>query len=265
MKSFISTYTKINDFNICPRRFWLIHGSKYINGKPEIPFQTSEPLRIGGHKHDLMASAAESLKNKYTIPTAVQSDPYWKTWWGDVLRQLITLHKDFLVEHKIGMCSAWRGWALKEYYALVAPEIFYRENRVMIFQGAFDLILFDRPWASDPEKALIIDWKSGRKRPYDRMGQLAMYAAMAFCYWPSLESVDTSYVYLDAEIGDSVVESFSRADDLPAIQDHITGQVANIMLAFSRLSSVDAKTAFFEKPGSCHWCPADGAQCSRKG
>ena len=260
MSKFIATHSKLSKFRDCPRKFWLLDGSKHINGKAVIPFQTNKAMTEGGEKHELMHTAGLSLKLGREFP--VFSSPHWKGWWEVFLRRLVKGWAACLFEEKIGVSNDWHAWDLEKYYAVRDKKEFYSDpSRRMIVRGAIDAMFFDKSAYEAPENVLAVDWKSGKPRKSeDEFGQTALYALMIFCKWPSVQKVECLYVFLDHKKFDGPV-TYTRDKHMTAIANHYLNQIAEVDNTFLMLSSVDLETAFYPTPGSCHWCPATRRHC----
>lgn len=101
-------------------------------------------------------------------------------------------------------------------------------------------------------QAFVADWKTGKKK--DESQQLKLFAAVLFTSKPWLESVTTSFIWLQ-EPEDSpsryTIERFTR-DQLPELWNEFLPRVARMKAAYD----IDS---WPEKPsGLCRkWCPVE--------
>lgn len=94
-------------------------------------------------------------------------------------------------------------------------------------------------------RAVILDWKTGKRRPDFLQMELMSMAAMI--YYPKLMRVDTMFVWLKTKEQDSMTY---RRSQLPKLTETLLTNVARI----ERAVETDRWPA---KPsGLCPWCPA---------
>lgn len=245
MKNFIASWTKLNDDNICPYKFWLCHGSKYWRKDPIIPFTDNAVTLKGKAKHKAIEYIIKGLNRTGILLPGTESDLIWQAWWTDMLIAFVQEYPENEVEMKIGLDEQWQAHELGEYY----KPLFYEGN--IILHSAIDFICFDKPRAR-AETAVIIDWKSGKYREPEKYGQLAMYALLAMSLWRNLQSVDCVYVYLDQKIQKQ--QKWLRWD-MPALQEKFSTKIAVMQHHLGLKDRVEVKT------GNCHWCPATKEHC----
>lgn len=242
MKNFITTWTKSQTYQACPRQFWLLYGSKHVLGKPEIPFKTNKYLEAGKKKHRLMERYAE----KYNTP----SDPLWQVWWGDFIDRTVRECPNLLIEEKIGVDYSWGTHSLGDYYK---PLFGFDPSKIMI-HGAIDLIATKEPPAR-AEEAVVVDWKSGKPRRSEVAGQLAMYALMVLLrYRKNMKKISCLYVFLDHK---KFQKQIWESKDLPFLQSAFDERVSELQNAFH-------SSRFDPTPESkkCYWCPAEKHHCN---
>jgi hypothetical protein len=104
--------------------------------------------------------------------------------------------------------------------------------------------IYDALWLSDNEtKAILIDWKTGKVRPYDdKRGQLHLSAAILFESYPELEVLKCSYNFL--EHGKITETLFKR-------EDHAANKAAWEQEA---LAINETKEWLPKKNKYCHFC-----------
>ena len=93
--------------------------------------------------------------------------------------------------------------------------------------------------------AIVIDWKTGKRRP-DFM-QLQLFALQVFKHYPKIKKVKTSFVWLKEGTIDSEVYS----------SDKTSLMWADLLARIERINQSYIKGNFPARPsGLCAWCPA---------
>ena len=93
--------------------------------------------------------------------------------------------------------------------------------------------------------AIVIDWKTGKRRP-DFM-QLQLFALQVFKHYPKIKKVKTSFVWLKEGTIDSEVYS----------SDKTSLMWADLLARIERINQSYVKGNFPARPsGLCAWCPA---------
>lgn len=115
-------------------------------------------------------------------------------------------------------------------------------------RGIADLVVING------EKAAVLDWKTGKKKPSD---QLALYAAKIFSHYPEVEVVDTKFVWLkEKKFTD---DRYVRGD---------TARIWTKFLPIIRKMEIANETGNWKKnPGGlCRaWCPVSDCQyCGKR-
>ena len=117
-----------------------------------------------------------------------------------------------------------------------------------------DLALFNKN--SEPTHSVVIDYKSGKVRIPTGWGQLALYALIMFCKYPTLERVDCVYIFVDHN---KRYEEVYLKHDLFKLKEFFASQVLQLQ---SYLKAATTKIPIDDKtPGNCHWCAATPEQC----
>ena len=152
------SYSALNAFETCPRRYYLTKISK----------QVKEPQSAEMSEGNAVHKALElHIKGTQYLP-----DEY-KKWLPAVE----------MVKNASGEVMAERKFALTQNF----EETTYFAKDVWM-RGVFDVAILNG------NKAAIIDWKTG-KRKFDA-DQLKLFAASAFKLWPHVTEVNTSFVWL---------------------------------------------------------------------
>lgn len=249
-----ATWSKILMFITCRWKFWLHEGSKFITGAADIPFATNVAMQRGEAKHDLYERAARIMLESTLLPKSISENPLWNGYIGGIIRKLLWVYPHTSTEEKIGVDSTWQSWSLGEYWS---PDKVAFGNRKMLLRTKMDLVLFNA--ATDPTHAVIVDYKSGKPRKAEGLGQLALYALAAFCKWPTLQQINCVYIFVDHNIRD---EQVYLKQSLPDLKTHFTNQILEIQQYLKNASlKIPAGDC---TPGNCHWCAATKEQCNEK-
>lgn len=101
------------------------------------------------------------------------------------------------------------------------------------------------------EKAYLLDWKTGKRRPDN--DQLMLFAALAFAIYPWIDKVTTGFIWL--KTGEFDKKVFTR-EQLPEIWNVF-------MPRLSRLAHSFENNKWTPKPsGLCKaWCPVGKSNC----
>jgi len=96
-----------------------------------------------------------------------------------------------------------------------------------------------------PKKAVVMDWKTGKRKP-DTF-QLGLFAAQVMKHYPQIETVSTSFVWLKDMAMDK--EDYHR--------ESINEVWADIMTRIRRIHQSAEHQVWPARPsGLCRWCPA---------
>lgn len=244
----IVTWSKRKAYKTCPWQFFLVYGSKELEGKARIPFQDNKYTIAGRRKHALLEQAVKGLKAVGSIPGNVVSAELWSTWWAPMLESFVREYKDVIVEERIGVDSSWESHILGDYYKPLFPT-----TEPVILHGCMDLVLFDDARGIS-KKAVILDWKSGRagKDIGQGIGQLAVYSLMALLTWPNLEEVSSIYVYIDQRSKCS--QKWLRKD---------VHRLKTEVMSWKDEIDASMKLRVFKKTQgpACNWCAAAMEDC----
>lgn len=251
-KPFKLTHSKSEMKEQCPRKFYLMEGSKCLTGKPIIPFQTSKALEDGNYKHELIED--------YIKVGSLGADPkgFWRPWWGELIDKYKARYSEFSAEKKIGLGPDWSAHSLGDYYKPMFPDT------EIIIQSSIDFSLFDTKECATrggSEYAIVIDWKSGKPRKPSKIGQLGLYALFLFCMHPFLEQIDCYFVFLDHKKKHE--ERYFRNKDLDSLKKLFRqkyNEINNLLILADSTSNHDY---FFEAKKSplCGWCLATREHC----
>ena len=177
------SYSQLNDFESCPKKFQ----SKYI--LKEWPKEDDSPHLVKGRRiHEAMEKLVERVQE-------CLGGGFDRAIYGEVHHMIPLIQK--LVSSG-GRIETEVQQSLTEQ---LHPTGWFDKNTWV--RGIFDLII----WFDD--HALVIDWKTGK--PWPDNGQLALFAAFAMAMESDIKYVDTAYVYIDHK-GKAEKKRYTRED-----------------------------------------------------
>jgi hypothetical protein len=171
-KPFTWSYSKLKNFDVCPKRHW------HIDIVKNVKEEESEILQWGNEVHDKLA---KRLDKKKPLPATMQ----------DFERHCAGIEKmpgQLYVEQKYGLTEDF------------SPCTFF-DSKVW-YRGIGDVVVVA------PPRALAIDWKLGKV--IDDSQQLALMAACIFGHYPEVDQVDTIFMWLKEDARTHQV--FKRAE-----------------------------------------------------
>lgn len=171
MKAFAWSYTKLKNFESCPKRHW------HVDIQKDVKEEESEQLLWGNMLHK---AAAKRLTVGTTLQPGMDKLEEW-------CQRLLTGPGVILVEQKLAIT---KDFGPCEWFA---KEAWYR--------GIADVLKIHGP------VALAIDWKTGKI--IEDAVQLALMAACIFAHHPDVQKIRTEFVWLK-EGGVSSREDFDR-------------------------------------------------------
>jgi hypothetical protein len=154
---FAWSYSALNAFETCPRRFHLVR-SKQVT-EPQ-----TEALLHGNQTHKALE---RHLKKQEPLPEKYAA---YRPYADAILSRPGKLH----VEHRVALNNSLRP---TEYFA---SDVWVR--------GVIDVALVK------PDRAIMFDWKTGAKRP--NSDQMKLFAAIGIASFPYVQKVDTAFVWL---------------------------------------------------------------------
>lgn len=176
-KKFAWSYSKLNNFETCPRRAYecdILKNYREDDG--------NENLVWGNYVHDALAKACTGVK---ALPAELE--PYTK-WVDRVRRWAARPAGTVMVEQRIAYTDQFQPAAWQ------APAVWWR--------GVADVMYVEGP------VAITLDWKTGKikKDPI----QLGLTAQYLFSKYPDVKAVQTEFVWLKEEA--TSPERFERED-----------------------------------------------------
>ena len=213
------SYSSLTAFETCPRRFKLTKITKEVVEPP------TEATTHGIEVH-------KALEN-HINGTAEVPDKY-KEYRG-IADRAKAASGVVLAETKFALTSSLK------------PTEFFSKNAWV--RGVIDYSNIDG------DRAVILDWKTGK--PKDDHDQLKLFAVAAMAIYPQVEYISTGYVWL----GNNKIESkpFVREDAIAIWREFLP--------RVTRLTKAAEKDNFPPKPsGLCtKWCPVSRDQCEFSG
>jgi hypothetical protein len=217
------SYSALTSFETCPRK----HHETRVTKTYTEPEGAQLLIGIAAHKVlELRAAAGTPIPKTLQVTDAQGNTLQSATaGWPEMMDKLLARPGDVHAERQIALddrlCET--GWLDKNVWV----------------RGVIDLALVDG------EKALAIDYKTGRRKPDS--DQLMLFAALMFHVWPKLEKVVTGFLWLKTQQIDK--ETYTRSD-LSRIWDTFIPRVNRYQDAFV------ANTWPPRPSGLCKaWCP----------
>jgi CRISPR/Cas system-associated exonuclease Cas4 (RecB family) len=191
--------------------------TKIAKKYPEPP---SEHIKWGNEVHEAFE---QRVLNSEPLPDGMKQ-------WEGVAVKLAALPGQKFSEKKLAIdrafkpCDYWDSWSRGQ------PDL-------LVVNGA---------------KAAVLDYKTGKRKPTE---QLELYALYVFSHFPSVESIDTAFVWLkDKRIDRKTI---------------LRSQVPDVWQAFlprvAKLESAYEREVWPARPGGlCNgWCPVTGCEHHR--
>lgn len=172
MKPFAWSYSKLKNFESCPKRHWHIDLAK------DIREEESDDLKWGNLVHK---SAAKRLSVGTPLPVGMET---LEKWCQRILagEGRILVEQQLAITKEFGKCE----WFGKDAW----------------FRSVADVLVIFGP------VALAIDWKTGKI--LEDSVQLALMAACVFAHFPEIQKIRTEFVWLKAGPDVSTREDFER-------------------------------------------------------
>jgi hypothetical protein len=213
------SFSSLSAYETCPKRYFLTRISK----------QVSEPQTAATmHGNEVHAALEKYVGNKAALPEKYIA-------YKEVADKLRLAPGNKHLEYKFGITKA------------LTPTTFFAKD--VWCRGVLDVGIVT------PEKAVVLDWKTG-KRKIDG-DQLRLFAGAAMVLWPYVKSVKTGYIWLQTDQMDT--ETF-KAEDKPLIFQNFAARVHRMEMS-ERNDDWPAKPS-----GLCRaWCPVGNANCNHCG
>jgi len=220
-KPFAWSYSKLKNFESCPKRHWHIDIAK------DIREEESEQLTWGNLVHK---SAAKRISLGSPLPPGMASAGDLEKW----CERLLTGPGLILVEQKLAIT---KDFTPCEWFA---TEAWYR--------GIADVLKVN------DDVALAIDWKTGKI--LEDPVQLALMAACIFAHHPSVQKIRTEFVWLKVG-GVSSREDFDRSS-MPTVWRNIWHRIEALELAYKSVTYPPRPGSLCRKWCPVNVCPHHG-------
>lgn len=209
------SYSALTAYETCPRRFQLTRVTKQV-------VEPQTEATIWGNKvHKALELFAKGEK---PLPPDLQK-------YERYVKKILSYEGKRVVEERIALDKNFRPtkWMAKDVWV----------------RGIIDIGVVGS------EKAYLLDWKTGKRRPDSN--QLKLFAALAFAIYPWVDKVTTGFIWLKSAEFDK--EVFTR-DQLPEIWDEFFPRLDRLAISYR-----DDK--WTPKPsGLCkNWCPVGRSNC----
>jgi hypothetical protein len=121
-------------------------------------------------------------------------------------------------------------------------------SKATMYRAILDMV------AIGDDKAVIIDFKTGKVREYDDKptGQLHLASCFIFANYPNIQEVSTAYAFLDHKI--TLPKVFTR-DEFDSMKETFRGMFDKVNMEKEWTPKVNSY---------CHWCLATKDQCKFK-
>jgi len=209
------SYSALTAFETCPRRFQLTRVTKQVR-------ESQTEATVWGNKvHKALEDFARSGK-----PLTPDLEKYAK-----YVKKIQSYEGKRVVEERVALDRNFRPttWMAKDVWV----------------RGIIDIGVVGS------EKAYLLDWKTGKRRPDSN--QLKLFAALAFAMYPWVDKVVTGFIWLKTSEFDK--EVFTR-DQLPDIWSEFMPRLKRVAIAYDQ-------DKWTPKPsGLCkNWCPVGSQHC----
>ena len=171
MKKLAWSYSRIETFEQCPRKFQLQNILKPENFK----FRENEITKRGKAVHDQLETALTPGGGQLPVELS-----HVQPIVDSILQKFpqVQTERDIAFDHSLNLCD-------------------WFDTTVCWFRAQLDVL------AVNDTEAIIYDWKTGKVR--DKPDQLRLYAAVVFMMYPEVQTVHTAFIFVDhQEIKDAI-------------------------------------------------------------
>lgn len=222
------SWSRLNDFEGCPRRmYWKSVAPKSLRCPPA----TSPQMDRGKARHKNLEGAVINSEKLHP----------------DIA------HVKKIVDHIRAAQRA--GWSLWTEQQLALTEGLVKTgwfDSDVWLRVVYDIVMIKG------KKAKILDWKTGKNSGYS--DQLAVSAFTGFAFWPLVDEILTSYVWVDHR--QTTPRTYKR-EQFESLEEEFRDRSELIQIAYNSDGDWQAKPSDF----NCKWCPCKKHQCkySRQG
>lgn len=172
-KKFSWSYSKLKNFEVCPKRHW------HVDIQKDAREEDSEQLQYGNSLHKALAAAISGTE---PLPKPFANMQGW------VDKVTSGSYDKILVEQQL---------AIRDDYG---PTEWFGKDAW--YRGIADVIKLWGP------VAVVLDWKTGKVK--EDGVQLALMAACVFAHYPEVQKIRTEFIWLKEDA--QTRADFSRAD-----------------------------------------------------
>lgn len=219
--SFVYSFSKLDMFDKCPQSF----AHKYI---------WKDAIKEDDSPHLVKGRAADAEFER-AIGWGSQLSPQW-AHIQPMVNAIRAMHKPE-TQIKIGLTDTLR-------------ETDYWKGEHLRWRIGMDVRGYKDP---KERHAVVVDWKTGKVG--EDKGQLQLYAAAEMALHPWVETVTTSYVWVEHK--KTKVKTFDR-EHFSALWNHFIEKAAEIDVA------IEADRFQAKPSGLCAYCPIHKDQCRHK-
>ena len=209
------SYSALNAYETCPKRYQLTRVTKQAHEKQ------TEATIWGNRVHKALE---EFAKGKKALPEELKQ-------YQKYVEKILSYEGKKVIEEKMAINNSFKPtkWFAKDVWC----------------RGIIDIGVVGS------EKAYLLDWKTGKRRPDS--DQLKLFAALAFAHYPWIEKVVTGFIWLKEGKFDK--ESFTK--------DQVTDIWNDFFPRLERLEYSFEDDKWIPKPsGLCkNWCPVGKSLC----
>jgi len=217
-KSFAWSYSKLKNFETCPKRHFHVDIAK------DVKEEESEQLKWGNAVHKALAKrCAEGTP----LPTGMDQ---WEHWCA---RVTYGGNSRILVEQKLAITKDFAACG-------------YFDNGAW-YRGIGDVIKIVG------DVALIIDWKTGKI--VEDSVQLALMAQCVFSHYPEIQWVRSEFIWLKEDA--NTREDFARAD-MVGLWNNLHPRVQNLQVASETMTYPPKPGGLCRKYCPVSFCPHHG-------
>lgn len=201
--------SSLTAFQSCPHRYYRI---RVLRDVKDFPLSDAAALGVKLHK---------AFENAVNLGEALPAE---FKGWESIIEQIKNLPGDKFPEYRLAVNKAFQPCEWR------ADDCFSR--------GVADLVVLKG------EEAIILDYKTGKRKESDQLG---LYAAYAFAKWPDVQRVHTAFVWLKSR----------HIDRKTYTRDMLPGVWGKWMPIVRRLEEAYKSNEWVTSPsGLCRgWCP----------
>lgn len=209
------SYSDLPSFETCPRRYQLTRVTK------EVTEPQTEAILWGNQVHNALEKYAKERK---PLPTALKK-------YQKYVDKILSYDGKRIVEERLTINANFKPtkWMAKDAWC----------------RGIIDIGVVGA------EKAYLLDWKTGKRKPDS--SQLKLFAGLAFAHYPWVSKVVTGFIWLkDCEFDK---ETFTR--------EQVSDIWSDFLPRVNRIEYALKSDKWTPKPsGLCkNWCPVGRSLC----